>query len=270
MHDLGDVAGLSVELRDAAGILTNATTVALTITLPDGTTATPSVTNPPASTGVYVYDYTTTMAGRHAVRWVFTTPNAAFTDIFDVRPADPGYILSVADAKRHLNLVLDTDDEELRQHLEALTDYVENKVGPCVRRTVSEVCDGSGIWSYITTRRQILSVTSVVVLRDGSTPVNLSNIDIDGARGILRMKDGTWFPTEPFRITYVVGRLVIPANITLAAKLLLQYTWETQRGIGSAAPLVASSPAELLAYGVNVPPRALALLEGPTDRTGFA
>lgn len=272
MHDLGDVVGLAVDLKDAAGTLTNANVVELTITLPDNTTSVPTITNPPATTGKYVYDYTTTQAGRHTVRWVFTTPNAAYTDTFDVRPAANNYILSLADAKEHLNIPTTTTtwDEELRTHLEAVTNFVENRVGPVVRRTVSEVVTYVTGTEYDTRYRRILSVTSIVVLRDGSTPVTLSSIDIDGDQGTLRLKDGTWFPNEPWRLTYVVGRVIVPADITLAAKMILQYTWETQRGISSAAPLVASSPAELLAYGVNIPPRALALLEGPTDRTGFA
>lgn len=272
MFDLGDVVGLAVDLRDAAGVLTNATTVMLTITLPDGTTTSPSVANPPTTTGKYVYDYTTTQAGRHIARWVFTTPNAAFSDAFDVRPATPDFILSLAEAKEHLNIPTTTTtwDEELRTHIEAVTGYIENKVGPVVRRTVSEVVPYVCGTEYDTLKRRVLSVTSIVVLRDGSTPVNLANIDIDADQGTLRLKDGTWFPNEPWRLTYVVGRPIVPANITLAAKELLKYTWESQRGMGSSAPLVATSPAELLAYGVNVPPRALALLDGPTDRTGFA
>lgn len=273
MYDLGAVVGLAVNLTDSAGAPANATTVTLTITLPDGTTVTPSVTNPPATTGAYVYDYTTVQAGHHEVRWVFLSPGAAFTDSFDVRAATPGLILSLADAKQHLNVPTTntTDDDEIREHILAVTGYIESKVGPVVRRQHTEivryVCGGV----YDTRHRRVLSVDDITVLRDSSNPITLANIDIDAAQGTLYLIDGTWFPLEPWAITYTVGRPEIPANILLAAKLLLRYTWDSQRGAATSTPLSAGqSPAELLAYGVNIPPRALALLESARERTGFA
>ncbi len=93
---------LSILIRDAAGQPANAGAVTLTITLPDGTTVTPG---PIASTtpGVYDYDYVTVQAGRHGVRWVATGANAAaFTDAFDVQPADGSPWISLADVKDHL------------------------------------------------------------------------------------------------------------------------------------------------------------------------
>lgn len=87
MFSLGDVVPLSVEIRNPDGVLTDAATVTLTITLPDGSTDTPTITNPPASTGVYVHDYVTTQSGRHHVRWISTSPAAAYTDAFDVAGA---------------------------------------------------------------------------------------------------------------------------------------------------------------------------------------
>lgn len=272
MYDLGDVVGLAVNLTDAAGDPANATTVTLTITLPDGTTATPAVTNPPATTGAYTYDYTTTVAGRHTVRWVFDSPGAAFTDAFDVRAASAEFLLSLADAKKHLNIPATntTHDEEIRDHLDAVTRYVESKVGPVVRRQRSETVDYVCGSVYYARKRRILSVDALTVLRDGSTPITLGDIVIDPEDGALRLVDGTWFPVEPWKVTYTVGRETVPSNITLAARLLLQYTWETQRGAAAITPLAAESPADLLAYGVNIPPRALALLGSAQERTGFA
>lgn len=56
-------------IRDLAGVLTNGT-IAATITLPDGTTAAGTVSNP--STGFYRISYDPTMAGTHAYRLVAT------------------------------------------------------------------------------------------------------------------------------------------------------------------------------------------------------
>ena len=99
MPDLGDTLPFSSKLYDKpvedGGVLVNATTAALTITLPDGTAAPGiTVTNPPATTGVYQYDYvTTTVPGPFKGRWLFTMATGkttAYVEAFDVRPADPG------------------------------------------------------------------------------------------------------------------------------------------------------------------------------------
>ena len=85
-YDLGDVAALSVAITDTTGAAANAGAVALTITLPDGTTTAPIVTNP--ATGSYTAAYTPTQSGRFGVRWVATGVNAcAFTDTFTVAEA---------------------------------------------------------------------------------------------------------------------------------------------------------------------------------------
>jgi hypothetical protein len=102
MVDLGDVVPLTVQIRDANGVLANATAVTLTITLPDGTTISPAPANP--SVGLYQVDYVTVMEGRHIVRWVATGNNAsAYTDSFDVRPVNPPLILSLSAAKAAIN-----------------------------------------------------------------------------------------------------------------------------------------------------------------------
>lgn len=46
LFDPGDAPTMFVEFKNAAGVLTSPTTVVLTVRKPDGTTATPAVTNP--------------------------------------------------------------------------------------------------------------------------------------------------------------------------------------------------------------------------------
>jgi hypothetical protein len=70
VFDLSDSVPLAVDIKDSAGALTNATTITLTLTLPDGTTTAPSVTNPPSVTGQYRVTYVPVQEGRHVVRWV--------------------------------------------------------------------------------------------------------------------------------------------------------------------------------------------------------
>lgn len=255
MFDLGDTVRLTAECVDADGTLVNATSVTLTVTLPDGTDETETVPTP-ATAGQYTFDFVSSVAGRHAVRWVFTGPNTAFTDVFDVRPASPPLIVSLADAKAHLNITGTRDDEELRGWVEAATDVVENYVGPCVRRTFSEVfhLPWYGVRSVALNRSPVIAVTAI-------SGASLTDIDTDTSFGIVRhIGDGKF--SDRIEITYTAGRTVIPANITKAALIILQHLWQTQRnGSRGALPGAMDSVDPIPGIGYAVPNRALQLMD---------
>src|SRR5262245_37763772 len=103
-YDVGDSVPIAVDIKDTSGNLTNATTVTQTITLPDGTTTSPSVTNPPASTGQYRVTYVPSVEGRYAWRFVTLTPSTAYQDVFQIRETTSPALVSLADAKSHLNI----------------------------------------------------------------------------------------------------------------------------------------------------------------------
>jgi hypothetical protein len=263
--DLADTVRLAADSKDVGGTLSNATTVTLTLTLPDGTTTSPAVTNPPAQTGRYTYDYTTVQAGRHLVRWVFTTPNNAYTDAFDVREAAPPLIVSLADAKTHLNITSTTHDEELRGWIESVTRGVEHLAGACVRRTVTERHDVSATVGALTLalrKTPALSLTSVVAILDGGTDYMVADLDLDGETGIVQRLDGGRM-VGPLRVTYTAGRAVIPATITSAAKIILQHLWRTQHPAGrpSLGGEDYSVTEQVPGFGYAIPNRALQLLE---------
>ncbi len=170
MPDLGDTLPFSSKLYDKpvadGGVLVNATTAALAITLPDGTAAPGiTVTNPPAVTGTYAYDYsTTTVPGRFTGRWLFTMATgktSAYVEEFDVRPADPGYVMSLASVKEHLNIPASktSDDEELRGWLEAVTRLIESRAGEVCRKSFTERHgSGGSLWLR---HPPVLSVTTI-------------------------------------------------------------------------------------------------------------
>lgn len=107
---VGAVVPLSFTVTDEAGDLAAPGAVTLTITLPNGTTSTPTPENP--STGVYTYDFTPASAGRHVARFVATGANAgADEDVFDANPASAA-VVTVADAREYLGQV-SVDDTQL-------------------------------------------------------------------------------------------------------------------------------------------------------------
>jgi hypothetical protein len=211
-------------------VLVAATSVVATVTLPDGTSATPTVTNP--STGIYTFNYTAAQAGHHAVRWtgnVGGIPAKPYTDVFNVQEAAPALIISLDEARDYLNFdaAQTVNDEELRLFVEAVTKAIEKHVGPLTRRTVTTTINHYG--PCVPLPFDPLSLTSAVLVRDGST-VNITNMVVEN--GVLRSKTYAPLPSEPWTLTCVVGRAVIPANIRIAAGQVTKDLWSSQRGAG--------------------------------------
>lgn len=266
--DLGDTVRLEAVCQDPGGTLATASTATLTVTLPDGTTVTPAV-GAPASAGEYSVDYVTTQPGRHGVRWVFTGPGCAYTDVFDVREAAPSLILSLADARRHLRYAPgDTsDDEQIREWLETITIGVEHFAGACCRRTVIEQHDIPGIGSGVLALRRtpVLSLTSLSAVLTGGTSYLAADFAVDRATGVISRLDGARI-YGPLLVTYVAGRTVIPANLSSAARIILQHLWRTQYGasrglssIGGGDDYSVTEP--MPGFGYAIPNRAMQLLE---------
>ena len=178
VYDLGDVAALGVTITDAAGAPANATTVVATITLPDGSTSTPSVTN--SGTGLYDVSYTPSTSGRHLIRWVATGTNAsAYQDDFTVRDGTHLSIVGLDEVKSHLNIPsTNTDlDEELRRFVDAASDLAENYVG-CVlgRQTFTDEYYDGNVDIIRLRNPRALSITSVY---ENGTLLSSDNYSLD-------------------------------------------------------------------------------------------
>lgn len=240
-------------------ILADATSVALTITRPDGTTETPTVANPPTTTGKYRHTYLPTQEGHHEWAAVTTVPNTSYADSFDVRAYHS--MLSLAEAKTHLGMTSTSDDEELRNFLQAATEVVETKVGPCARRQVTQrITDGGR--QIVLAHRPVLSVTSVTSVWPGGPSWATADIGADSEAGIIYLTVPAAFWYGPWDVTYVAGRAVIPERYLHAAKEQLRHLWETQRGSQQAPPLAGEETFTTSAgWAFSVPRRVLELLE---------
>ncbi|MEU3255969.1 hypothetical protein [Streptomyces sp. NPDC006997] len=271
--DLGVTARLTADCRDPGGTLTNADTAVVTITLPDGTTATPAVTNPPEQTGRYYADYVTAVPGRHTVRWTFTGPVHASTDVLDVRPEQAPAILSLRDAKQHLNLTSTHEDDEVTFWNNATATAVEYFTGPVVIRTVVEDHAVGAVQALALRRPPVLEVTAVEPLLDGGTSYDPGQLNVDAAVGIVSRKDGGLL-RGPLRTTYRAGRLTVAENISGAARIILQHLWATQRPTrGGALPgarddFSVTEPIPGLGYAI--PNRAVQLLNPDDQGPGLA
>lgn len=267
--DIADSVPIAWNVLDASGAPANATTATLTITLPDGTSVNPAVTNPPAATGQYRVTYIPATEGRYEWRAVTTVPNTAYQDVFVVRGAVSPSLISLANAKAHLNIPDSntTSDAELREYLEAATEIVESYVGPVVRRThTARVCGHRSEIPLPHTR--VLGITSVTLVSDGST-INVADLTINSDAGIISYKNGGTFPYGDMDVTYEVGRTAVKANWSLAAKIIIKHNWDTQ--LGNLPSIQGDNPGYVVSgAGHLVPFRAISLLDPDQVPAGFA
>lgn len=267
MIDLGAVQQMAVDVRDASGTLVDPTSATLTLTLPDGSTLTPAVPLPSAAPGKLRVDYVTTQVGRHAWRMVTSNPTTAYSDVFDVRPAVPVGIVSLADVRAQLNFAAtDTaNDDELRGFVGAATRAVERELGRVVvRRSVTGRFTVNGSAAELLLRNvPVISLTSAVSA-DGATTWDIAGLRVDSETGLVTVVSGPAF-TGVLDVTYQAGLVVIPENYRLASLIIIQHLWETQRGRTGA---VAGGGDLVIPVGYAVPNRAIELLD--TNLPGVA
>jgi len=267
-YDLGMAVRLSTSVVDLSGAAANVSTMTLTVTLPDATTSVVSPVTVSATTGSYVYDFTTTQAGRHSVKWAGTGSVLwSFTDVFDVRDSADLPVVGLADAKRHLNITSTTSDDELRRFLDVATDLCENYAGRALRRrTFTETHDG-GSPTLLLRWTPVVSVTTVT---DDGTAV--TDYLLEPESGVLwRDDDGllTWAGSRRgVTVTYVAGYTSPPADVQQAVLEALRHLWTTQRGTMSGRnPLAGDEYAN--GTGWSLPRRVTELLE-PYRMVGIA
>jgi hypothetical protein len=259
--DVGDTVPLSVTITDATGALVNPATIVLTITAPDGTVTTPAPANP--STGVYLYNYVPTMAGRHSYRWQSTGPATAYTDVVNVEAIDPRFIFSLAEARAQLKTSAGNTigDEELRLYLGSVTAIVEDIVGPQTLVTRTYTTNGGGPTILL----HHPPVTIVSVTENGMALTQGSDYVVDYAAGIIyrgTLRGGYIFMpgNDNVVIVYTTGTTTSPLNVRKAAGIILAHLWQAdQQGyrpqFGAPDDDVTTTPT-----GFAIPRRAAELL----------
>jgi hypothetical protein len=184
-------------------------------------------------------------------------------------------IVALADAKAQLNITDTSSDAELAGYISAVTRPVEKYVGPVIHRNVTEVFDG-GRTTMILSQIPVVSITSVT---EGGTLVAASGYTVAKDSGVLTRVAGvapvaTVPGVQSVSVLYVAGQAAdttaVTANlghIRLAALIILQHMWETQRPAGG-GPFSQGQDDYDPRYSYSIPRRALELLGEPIG--GFA
>lgn len=173
-------------------------------------------------------------------------------------------LLTLADAKAQLNIATDANDAELTAYINACTAIIERYVGPVENRTVTEILDSKGLTMAVT-QVPAASLTSVTPVLSNGLQLSVSDLVLDGTAGVIRRLDGSLFGGGPWRVEYAAGRGQIDPTINVAARILLQHLWRTQRGSGR-GPVIAGGDdydgnEPVVGWGYAIPNRVLQMLE---------
>jgi hypothetical protein len=176
--DVGDRVNVQY-LAYAAGVATTATVV-LTVTAPDGTSSTPTVT--PTAPNIYDASFELTVVGTWSWRW---DVSGTVTDIDrgEVYAGDPAPALyaSLARLKFTLNIEDLTRDDLLTEKLDSAS------------RSVEKYCDDRRFYLDTTASVRTYSTAGRIVQshRDGTERLRVDSIGADAAGILVEVGDGT-------------------------------------------------------------------------------
>ena len=233
--NLGGIIRLTYTVKTATGTLVNPSTATLTIIQPDGTTSTPTVSLPPAVTGILQVDFTPSQSGLHSAHWQTSVPGTAEDDTFTAEPAAT-LLVSVDEAVAHLRsaniTTSDADREQLQWFCMVATAAVERDLGrAAVRRVVTETHNG-GYDRLILRTGPIIGVTTVVEAGTTLTPV--TDFVPDLLTGELYRGSSTalahWASgRQNVVVTYQAGYANPPREVREAALGLVQELWQVSQ-----------------------------------------
>lgn len=141
-------------------------------------------------------------------------------------------VLSLASARRHLNLAATTNDGELQEHIDAAETAIAEKCGPLTSQTVTERVRGGGL-GLVLRQTPVVSLTSVTPV--GGSAYAADSLDVDKSAGVIEWGNGQRFQSGRYDVVYQAGRADVPDALLMGVKELVRHTWETQRG-SSARP----------------------------------
>jgi hypothetical protein len=192
-------------------------------------------------------------------------------------------LCTLSEVKLQLNKTSTADDVEIQSFIDAVTDSVENFCGAIVPRATTEWHTPTSS-VLIVRQERLVSVTSIVgymgttpyTYVEATTPALASDYSflVSPALNGIVTRLGADGNTRPFEgrilITYVRGMVPVPASINLAARMIVQSYWDTQR---AARPLPTQGPTDLVSvpgFDGPIPARALSLLARYQHGSGLA
>lgn len=237
--------------------------VTLTVTRPDGATATPDVTY---EDGTFSATLAATLPGRYLLAWADADDNLAYTDTVEVWPGDPRFLISFDDAVHALqwrtaDVAAYADD--LRLYIAAATPIIEDIAGAILVRTVVDIRDGGRIG--VTLSKRPSEITSVEV---NDIPITGYVVN-ERAQIVYRGRYDELFERgrQIVKVTYKTGSAEIPPNIQLGTRELVRHLWQIGQQIIDGKPIeYGDRPMGLTPSGFAVPKRVIELCSATAHR----
>lgn len=233
-YPLGAPIRLSTEVRNLAGVLENAGGITLSVLKPDQTT---QVYAAPTNDGAGLYHQDVPMLdipqlGHYVYKWVSTGANSGVSSgDFDVIDPFAAEVLSLDDARAVCNLIDDSQDAELEVYIAAVTEAIEDDIGPVGRRTVTEtVYPARGVLELRI--KPVLSVTSITPYAGVALSSTVYTLRPGGFVYPATYAAGFYAPE--YAVVYVAGRTTVQAKVNLAGREVLRHLWSFQQGPGAA------------------------------------
>jgi len=178
-------------------------------------------------------------------------------------------MLTLDEAKLQLNIPLSntTHDVELQAYVDAAIRAVELHTGEFgdLREVAGERHSTPPTARLRLHHKPVQSVTTLERV-DGSLAWDPADLDVDVAAGVLRVVRGPLF-SGLLTVTYQAGYVNVPPNYNLAARIIVQHLWQTQRGAMGMRDIRAleDSMTNLVNFGRGyaIPNAALELLGEP-------
>lgn len=254
------------------GVLVDPTTIGISFRYPSGVvTPGPAVTRD--SLGQFHADVTLPAVGKYRRVWTTTGPGAgvAVEDHVIVDPLAPE-IVSLADIKDHLNIDREntTFDGELSDHIAALPPVVENLAGPVLPVQYTETLTGGR--SFLVVRHP--PIASVAAMASWGALV-VTDFEVDKKAGLIRYPEALYSPNVfpfPVTVTYTSGYIDVPEAIGLAARIIVEHWWESQRAKAAGGRADRRDPGDTIdvpGLGFAIPRYAAELLQPFNPGTGL-
>jgi len=265
----GQPITLSTTVKNPAGVLGNATALALTVQKPDASTQTySSPTND--GTGLYHQDIPTAdinLLGHYPYKWVATGTNAGVSfsnfEVFD--PLEIS-VLSLQDAKEHLNIPQSntTYDSEIQSKIATIQANLEKTTGgPIITRAVTERVPCPYGHNTLTVRqRPLVAVTSITDVASG-VAIDITGLDVDTNAGVIRRRLSWpfWVWGGAYTVVYTAGwGTAVPPSFNEFARIVLEHLWQTQHGPSLRPSIGGEEEVTLPGFGYAIPNRAVELI----------
>ena len=282
---VGDTVTLTNTFK-VAGTATDPTTVSLVVTDPAGTATTytyAGATITKTSTGLYAKNITASATGIWSYTWTGTGTAADVENgSFDVHALLPTTldVLSQTEALEAVGLNTDTTGR-LAAYVSAVSQQLDNLVGPVVQRTVTSESHDGGDDEVFLRQRPVASVTAVTEYRNTTAQALVAEtnttktgynylLDPAAAGKLCRRSSNQDFPFPPGKsnviVTYVAGRAsttgAVDAKYKQAAAMMLRNIWTAEAASGSETFGAFTDQAPNPLLGPGLLNKVVAMLDG--------